>query len=226
MNKELAKMIGTAARQARKNLQLTQEDVAERIDVSVEFYARIERGTSLPSILTFVRIVSALGVSADALLGQHYAATPVTANWMPSSTADNADVRRVVRRIRKAQPSTLRLVNLLLKELERRTEEQRAKATPTVSAAPSEKVSPAPVAENATPVAENATPVATRAEEESADESADKSAPAEATELIAASKALESNAPAPGMRSISSPRRVYAYGSTASAKNSGDAVTQ
>ena len=110
MNKELAKTIGTAARQARKNLQLTQEDVAERIDVSVEFYARIERGTSLPSILTFVRIVSALGVSADVLLGQQFAASPVAASWMPTSTTDSADVRRVVRRIRKARPATLRLV--------------------------------------------------------------------------------------------------------------------
>ncbi|MEM9491193.1 MAG: helix-turn-helix transcriptional regulator, partial [Myxococcota bacterium] len=63
MNRELAKSIGVAARQARKALHLTQEDAAERINVSSEFYARIERGTSLPSIITFARIVSTLGVS-------------------------------------------------------------------------------------------------------------------------------------------------------------------
>jgi transcriptional regulator with XRE-family HTH domain len=122
INKELAKSIGTAARQARKALQLTQEDAAERINVSVEFYARIERGTSLPSILTFARIVSALGVSADTLLGRQGMAVPLSSagsSWVASPPSDNPDVRRLVRRLRKAQPSTVRLVNLLIKELER-----------------------------------------------------------------------------------------------------------
>ena len=122
MQKELAKMIGTAARQARKNLQLTQEDAAERINVSVEFYARIERGNSLPSILTFARIVSALGVSADALLGRGPIIAPSMGgpgSWASSPPSDNAEIRRIVRRLRKASPSTLRLVNLLVKELER-----------------------------------------------------------------------------------------------------------
>lgn len=122
MNRELAKTIGIAARQARKALRLTQEDAAERINVSVEFYARIERGNSLPSILTFARIVSALGVSADSLLGrQPFAAQPLLAGapWVAEPPADSPDVRRLVRRLRRAQPSTLRLVNLLVKELER-----------------------------------------------------------------------------------------------------------
>ena len=119
MNKELAKTIGTAARQARKSLHLTQEDAAERIDVSVEFYARIERGTSLPSILTFARVVSALGVSADALLGRAPQLAAPGAPWAASRPTDSPEVRRLLRRLRKAEPSALRLVNMLLKELER-----------------------------------------------------------------------------------------------------------
>jgi transcriptional regulator with XRE-family HTH domain len=119
MNKELAKSIGTAARKARKTLQLTQEDAAERIDVSVEFYARIERGISLPSILTFARIVSTLGVSADALLGRQQPAVVQTGvSWTPAPPDDSQEIRRVVRRLRRAQPGTLRLVNLILKELD------------------------------------------------------------------------------------------------------------
>lgn len=118
MNKDLAKSIGTAARAARKALQLTQEDAAERIDVSVEFYARIERGTSLPSIETFARIVSALGVSADALLGRPVTGLPEV-SWTPAPPTDSPEMRRVTRRLRKAKPSTVRLVNLLLKELDR-----------------------------------------------------------------------------------------------------------
>ncbi len=118
MNKELAKSIGTVARQARKNLQLTQEDAADRINVSVEFYARIERGASLPSILTFARIVSALGVSADAMLGRQPMTVSAGMTWTPPAPDDSAEIRRVMRRLRKASPGTLRLVNLLVKELE------------------------------------------------------------------------------------------------------------
>lgn len=121
MNKELAKTIGLAARQARKALRLTQEDAAERIHVSVEFYARIERGTSLPSILTFARIVTALGVSADALLGRQPITTQSNAlqgPWTPEPPSDSPDIRRLLRRLRKAPASTLRLVNLLIKEIE------------------------------------------------------------------------------------------------------------
>lgn len=116
MNRELAMTIGGAARVARKALQLSQLDVAERISVSVEFYARIERATSLPSVLTFARIVSALGVSADVLLGATQ--TSPLKNWSPAALEDDSESRRLLRRIRKAGPSALRLVNLLLKELE------------------------------------------------------------------------------------------------------------
>ena len=121
MNRELAKSIGTAAREARKALQLTQEDAAERINVSVEFYARIERGTSLPSIVTFARIVSALGVSADVLLGRQAVIAPAAPalSWAPAPPSDSPEVRRLLRRLRKARGSTLRLVSLLVKELER-----------------------------------------------------------------------------------------------------------
>ena len=121
MNKELAKSIGRVAREARKALQLTQEDAADRIQVSVEFYARIERGTSLPSIGTFARISSALGVSADAMLGSHPALAGVggtAAGWVPAPPTDSPELRRLMRRLRKARPSVLRLVTMLIKELD------------------------------------------------------------------------------------------------------------
>lgn len=151
MNKELAKTIGTSARIARKALRLSQEDAAERINVSVEFYGRIERGASLPSILTFVRIAGALKVSADYLLGAKVSWVPTEDEdspevklvldrwrkdpcpradfvlgrkfWMPESPKDSPKdspgIRRLLRRLRKAKPSALRLVSLLLKALER-----------------------------------------------------------------------------------------------------------
>jgi transcriptional regulator with XRE-family HTH domain len=122
MTKELAKSIGSAARQARAALELTQEDAAERIEVSVEFYARIERGNSLPSVPTLARIAGVLGVSADALLGR-IAFVPGTApGWQVSPPTDAPEIRRVVRMLRRASPGALRLVSMLLKEIERRHE--------------------------------------------------------------------------------------------------------
>jgi transcriptional regulator with XRE-family HTH domain len=122
MNKEMSKTIGRAAREARRALQLTQEDAAERINVSVEFYARIERGNSLPSIGTFARMVSALGVSADVLLGNRpvlvQPAPGSSLTWSVTPPSDGPEMRRLMRRLRKARPATLRLVNMLVKEIE------------------------------------------------------------------------------------------------------------
>jgi transcriptional regulator with XRE-family HTH domain len=70
MNKEhLGIVIGKAAREARMALGLTQDTVAERINISAEFYARLERGSVKPSVDTLARMVAVLGVSADMLLG-------------------------------------------------------------------------------------------------------------------------------------------------------------
>ncbi len=118
----LAQTIGRTAREARKALQLTQEDAAERIAVSVEFYARIERGKSLPSIATFARIVAALGVSADAMLGagvpRSLAGDGQAATWLPKPPDDSPELRRLIRRLRQARPSAVRVVGMVLKELE------------------------------------------------------------------------------------------------------------
>ncbi|WP_428264235.1 helix-turn-helix domain-containing protein [Haliangium sp.] len=124
MNKELAKSIGSAARRARMALELTQEDAAERINVSVEFYARIERGNSLPSVPTLARIVAVLGVSADALLGRVPFVAGAMPAWMQAAPpSEPPEVRRVVRMLRRASPGTLRLVSLLLKEIDRHTQD-------------------------------------------------------------------------------------------------------
>ena len=118
MDKDLAKSIGSAARLARASLELTQEDAAERIRVSVEFYARIERGNSLPSVPTFARIAGSLGVSADELLGRSQPGTRGAPAWLQAEPPTDApEIRRVLRLLRKASPATLRLVTMLLKEL-------------------------------------------------------------------------------------------------------------
>jgi transcriptional regulator with XRE-family HTH domain len=119
---KLARSIGAAARQARAALELTQEDAAERLTVSVDFYARIERGNSLPSVPTLARMVAVLGVSADALLGRVAFEAGAVPGWNAiASPTEPPEVRRVGRMLRRASPGALRLVATLLRELERHT---------------------------------------------------------------------------------------------------------
>lgn len=125
MDKELAVTIGNAARQARKKLQLTQARVAEQLDVSVEFYSRIERGVTHPSTETFVRMLEVLAVSADTLLGVEPTREAAARSYAVSAADLPRDVRRLIAVLRTARPATLRLVNALLNELDRVSADQR-----------------------------------------------------------------------------------------------------
>ena len=117
MDAKLARTIGAAARAARQAQELTQEDAADAVGVSTEFYARIERGKTLPSSPTLASIASALNVSADVLLGLD---DSPPRKQKPVAIEDRT-TRLVMRRLRDARPSTVRLVNLLLREVETST---------------------------------------------------------------------------------------------------------
>lgn len=61
--------LGKLARSRRNELKLTQENTAEKMNVSVTFYGNIERGTKVLSVETLYRLCMVLGVSADYLMG-------------------------------------------------------------------------------------------------------------------------------------------------------------
>ena len=67
--RELASTLGKSARAARVSLGFTQEQTAEQIGISPEFYARMERGQALPSIMTLWRMSAVLHTTLDGLLG-------------------------------------------------------------------------------------------------------------------------------------------------------------
>lgn len=50
---------------ARKNAHLTQQELAARIGVDKSYISRIEKGITVPSVATFYRIVSALGLTVN-----------------------------------------------------------------------------------------------------------------------------------------------------------------
>ena len=60
--------MGDRIKETRKKRGLTQEQLAERLGVSVEFVGQIERGLKMPSMQVFVKLVEVLNVSADYLL--------------------------------------------------------------------------------------------------------------------------------------------------------------
>jgi transcriptional regulator with XRE-family HTH domain len=141
MDKELAVAMGSAARHARHALQLTQQQVADQLGVSVEFYSRMERGLAYPGLKVFLRMLEVLGVRADTLLGLDaaHAATPVVVPL--TSPDDPRDVRRVVAALQKLPASTSRFVTALLSEFERleaatkpgRRQDRRSHAPPSAS---------------------------------------------------------------------------------------------
>jgi transcriptional regulator with XRE-family HTH domain len=101
MDKDVAVAIGNAARHARHALQLTQQQVAERIGVSVEFYSRMERGLAHPSLELFVRMLDALGVRADTLLGLDVVHAAVPAAVAVTSPDDPRELRHVIAALQK-----------------------------------------------------------------------------------------------------------------------------
>jgi transcriptional regulator with XRE-family HTH domain len=121
MSSALMRSIGLAARQARRARKLTQEDVADRVGVSTQFYGRIERGYALPSVTTLRRMLEVLDLRADALLGVSVseAASDDDASTQARLEADNPHLRRLMRYLRRASPVTLQVVKVLLDEIEK-----------------------------------------------------------------------------------------------------------
>lgn len=60
--------IGPRLKKARIDKKLTQAQLAEEIDLSNNYISNIERGTSIPSLETFVMLCNALDVTADMML--------------------------------------------------------------------------------------------------------------------------------------------------------------
>lgn len=63
-----ARAVGQRIRAAREKKNLTQEELAARVEISPTHVSVIERGTKIPRMDTFVAIANVLEVSADSLL--------------------------------------------------------------------------------------------------------------------------------------------------------------
>jgi transcriptional regulator with XRE-family HTH domain len=128
---ELARTIGKQIAKARRALDLTQDEASERIGITVEYYARLERGQSLPSLFTFVQISLALEVSTESLISLgEITARPVAVAppWFSTpQTDENKQLRRLFRRLRRVPPEVVAAVDAVVKQLERFIGKQRRK---------------------------------------------------------------------------------------------------
>ncbi len=61
--------LGHRIRNLRKERNQTLETLAEAADIGFVYLGEIERGIKMPSLKTFIKLVNALGISADELLG-------------------------------------------------------------------------------------------------------------------------------------------------------------
>lgn len=62
--------LGRNIREARRQLGLTQEQMAERLEMSVQEYGRMERGNLAPRLERFLEICRILGENPDRLLSR------------------------------------------------------------------------------------------------------------------------------------------------------------
>lgn len=60
--------IGKNIRKYRKQLGMTQDELAEKAGLSTNYLGGVERGEKTPSLESFISITNALGVSSDMLL--------------------------------------------------------------------------------------------------------------------------------------------------------------
>ncbi len=61
--------LGQRIRTLRKERNQTLETLAEAADIGFVYLGEIERGIKMPSLKTFIKLVKALGISADELIG-------------------------------------------------------------------------------------------------------------------------------------------------------------
>jgi transcriptional regulator with XRE-family HTH domain len=65
---KLQKIFGETVRAERQARKLTQEQLAEKAELSLNFIGNLERGEKMPSLETVERLASALGLKGAELL--------------------------------------------------------------------------------------------------------------------------------------------------------------
>jgi transcriptional regulator with XRE-family HTH domain len=106
---DVCRRFGLHLRTSRRRMGYTQEQLADRLDLSANFIAHLERGSRKPSLDTLVALARFLEVPLEDFLKLD--AAPA------ASSKESPMVRRVCRMIKEAPESRVRLVASLLEEM-------------------------------------------------------------------------------------------------------------
>ena len=113
----VCRRIGTHIRVARKRMGYTQAELAERLDLSANFIAHLERGSRRPSLDTLIALSDLLQVPLDAFF---------KAEGGPAAAPkDRPLVHRAVRLVRQSSDRRVRLVAQLLEQMQSRPRKDR-----------------------------------------------------------------------------------------------------
>ena len=82
------KMIGSKIAEARKRLQLSQAQLAERLFISAQAVGKWERGESIPDLITFNRLAKILGVDLNYFSEDFSSATSANTETSTGATSE------------------------------------------------------------------------------------------------------------------------------------------
>lgn len=119
-NSRIAGRLGRVIRTARSDAALTQEALAERLEITPEAYGRIERGLSVPSYPTLLKLCAVLDLTANDLLHEEGGVRPVVARE-PGRTVE---LNEIVRHAAQLSPRAQRAILWVVRELAGREEER------------------------------------------------------------------------------------------------------
>jgi transcriptional regulator with XRE-family HTH domain len=105
----IEKKIGAKITEIRKSKQLTQNDLAILVGVSLETISRMERGVSFPSLKTIEKISSALGVYLKDFFDID--------SHRPKSKVYERELSKLVATLRTLTETEIRLVHKILKQV-------------------------------------------------------------------------------------------------------------
>ncbi len=101
--KATAQTLAQALRTRRFARSITQAELAERVGISLEAYSRLERGQSLPSFPTLMRVCEVLETTPNALLLD---AHPEVVGALPG-TGNPPRVRKTLADVRVGRPAPI-----------------------------------------------------------------------------------------------------------------------
>lgn len=101
------KLVGKRIRRQRYIIDMTQEKVAEKANITTKYYSNIERGTNKGRLETYYNIAQALGVSLDSLTQD---------SLEPSSTAFSKLITEQIKDFNQSQKAMLsKFIDMLSK---------------------------------------------------------------------------------------------------------------